>query len=69
MLMKALERHPDDELIHYNLACYECRLGELSSAKEHLNKAFELQPKYRAMALDDADLEPLWQSLCSIDAV
>ncbi len=43
--MNALERHPDDELLHYNLACYECQLGELSSAEEHLKKAFELQPK------------------------
>ncbi len=63
ILMKALERHPDDELIHYNLACYQCRLGELSSAKEHLKKALELQPKYRAVALDDPDLEPLWNLL------
>ncbi len=63
ILMNALERHPDDELISYNLACYDCQLGELSSAKEHLKKAFELQPKYRAMALDDPDLEPLWNLL------
>ena len=48
---------------HYNLACYECQLGELEVAKARLQHAFKLEAKCRLMALDDDDLAPLWDSL------
>jgi len=44
---------------HFNLACYECQLGNLETTKERLRRAFELEPLYRQRALDD-DLKPLW---------
>lgn len=65
ILLEAATRHPKEAIIHYNLACYDCQLGELSTAKAHLNRAFTLAPECRAMALDDEDLQPLWKSISS----
>ena len=59
----ALERLPDIAVFHYNLACYECQLGNLEAAKERLALAFRLEPGFRVAALEDRDLEPLWESL------
>ena len=33
ILVNAVERHPDVALFHYNLAYYECRLGNLDEAR------------------------------------
>ena len=61
--IEAVERLPEEPILHYNLACYECQLGELEVAKGRLAHAFKLEPKCRLMALDDDDLAPLWDSL------
>jgi hypothetical protein len=63
ILLEAVERHPDEPMLHYNLACYECQLGLMGVAKARLAHAFQLAPKCRLMALDDDDLAPLWDSL------
>ncbi len=63
ILLAALERHPDEATLHYNLACYDCQLGDLTSAITRLEKAFELGPGYRRLAVDDTDLQPLWNSI------
>jgi Tfp pilus assembly protein PilF len=60
ILVNALERLQDVAVFHYNLACYECQLGNLEEAKDRLKRAFQLEPRYRLKALDDEDLEPLW---------
>ncbi len=63
ILLEAATKHPQEALISYNLGCYECQLGDLHAAKEHLKRAFALRAEYREMALEDSDLEPLWKSL------
>lgn len=63
ILLEAVERHPNEPMLHYNLACYECQLGDVEVAKARLAHAFKLEPKCRLMALDDDDLEPLWAAL------
>jgi tetratricopeptide (TPR) repeat protein len=68
ILMRALELHPEEPTIHYNLACYECQLGNLSDAKEHLMQATKADVKFKAMALDDSDLEPLWEEIGRLEA-
>jgi hypothetical protein len=50
-------------IFHYNLACYECQLGEIEVAKAQLKHAFKSDPSWRSAALADEDLEPLWDSL------
>lgn len=56
ILLEAVEQHPDCALMHYNLACYECQLGELEVAIARLEHALKLDPGMRLMALDDEDL-------------
>ena len=43
----------------YNLACYECVLGNLEQAGMHLARSIRLDPKYREFAKSDPDLQAL----------
>lgn len=54
-----------DWVIPYNLACYSCQLGQLKESKEWLEKAIAAAGKtdLRIMALEDADLKPLWKEI------
>lgn len=63
VLWEAVQRHPGVGLIHYNLACYACVLGELAKARELLGKARALEPGVREMALKDDDLLALREEL------
>ena len=63
ILINAVERQENEPLFHFNLACYECQLGNLDEAKERLQQACALNLKYRTLALDDSDLEPLWKTM------
>jgi tetratricopeptide (TPR) repeat protein len=44
---------------HYNLACYECALGNLDLARLHLEKSIELDKKLKELARNDPDLAAL----------
>ena len=65
ILARAQNRFPTEPIIAYNLACYECQLGNQRAALEWLRKALAAGPatKIRSMALDDRDLEPLWPKI------
>jgi Tfp pilus assembly protein PilF len=63
ILIQALKRFPTEALVLYNLACYECQLGNIEDANEYLKQAFKVDPSYRLMGLDDPDLEPLWSEI------
>ncbi len=54
-------------LLHYNLACYECLLGNLSEAKVRLRKACRKSADFKALALDDPDLQTLWEEIGSME--
>ncbi len=60
ILLEGLKRNPGIDNFHFNLACYECQLGNLDAAKEHLSQAITLDKKWQMRALEDEDLEPLW---------
>jgi tetratricopeptide (TPR) repeat protein len=66
ILLQALVSHPNDANIHYNLSCYETRLQHYRKAQRHLARAIQLDPRFRAVAMDDADLEPLWLSVALV---
>ena len=38
-------------------------MGNLERAKEHLRRATEIDAKFKLIALEDPDLEPLWALL------
>lgn len=63
ILVNAMELHSAAAVIHYNLACYLCQLGDLEESKATLQRAFELDERFRSKALQDEDLEPLWASM------
>jgi tetratricopeptide (TPR) repeat protein len=63
ILMAAIDKHPKEALIAYNLACYECQSGDMFLAKVYLGRAMKIHPGYRRMALEDDDLQPLWEEL------
>ena len=63
ILLDAVERFPSDAMTHFNLGCYACQLGDIEEAKERVGKAIELDAKFKLLALDDPDLEPLWETL------
>ena len=65
ILLEAVERHPKEPMLHYNLACYECQLGDVEVAKARLQHALKLEPRMRLMALEDEDLREVWDSLGS----
>ena len=54
--------------MRYNLACYECQLGNMKESKAWLKKTIELADKkeVKLMALNDKDLEPLWKVIGEI---
>src|SRR6267154_703016 len=64
-LLPVVDKFPNEPILRYNLACYECRLGRLEQAKNWLEKAFRLGDarKMKLAALEDRDLEPLWKDI------
>jgi tetratricopeptide (TPR) repeat protein len=50
-------------LFFYNMACYETQLGNLGEALLLLESCFAKDKNWRAEALEDPDLELLWDSL------
>ena len=68
VLLPVADKFPDVYLISYNLACYCCQLWQLKESMQWLGKAIDLAGKrdVRMMALDDADLEPLWNDISTI---
>ena len=68
ILQQALVSHPDNANIHYNLSCYETRLQHFHKAQRHLLRAIQLDPRFKFLAMDDADLEPLFAEVAAARA-
>ena len=62
VLLEAEPLHPKVGVIHFNLACYHCLLGELEETKTRLRRACQLDEELKIGALEDPDLEALWAS-------
>ncbi len=60
ILKEAMGKFPTVAVIPFNLACYECQLGQLDEAMSYLDRAFQIDAGFRGQALDDEDLKPLW---------
>lgn len=46
-------------LVDYNLACYDCLLGDLDEARRRLARVFKKEPGWRAQAKEDPDLKEM----------
>jgi Flp pilus assembly protein TadD len=64
-LQPAFEKFPREPVIPYNLACYLCQLNRLDEARQWFKCAIEIADaeKIKEMALNDSDLEPLWEEI------
>ena len=49
----------NDATYHYNLACYECALGNLDTARAYLKASLSMDEKLREFAETDPDLKSL----------
>ncbi len=47
-------------ILHYNLACYEAQLGNLSAARKCICTAIEMNASFKKNARTDPDLQRLW---------
>ncbi len=47
-------------ILHYNLACYEARLGDLTVARECIDAAIQINEGIKKSARLDPDLQGLW---------
>lgn len=47
-------------ILHYNLACYEARLGDLNTARRCIDAAIEINAGIKKSARLDPDLQGLW---------
>ena len=59
ILLEGPETLRTEPTYHYNLACYECRLGNVEMARAHLDRSFQLDKKFRDFARTDPDLQAL----------
>ena|ERR1035438_9678750 len=68
ILLEAESKFPAEYLIRYNLACYECQLGNLKEAMVWLKRAIDLAGSrdIRLRALEDEDLQALWSKIGEI---
>ena len=54
-------------LIHYNLACYRCQLGDKIGALNRLTTACRMEPQWKAAALADPDLAPIKEEITALN--
>jgi len=47
-------------ILHYNLACYEARLGDITTARECIDAAIQINAGIKKSARVDPDLQSLW---------
>lgn len=62
ILLEGPETLHTDPTYHYNLACYECILGNVNLAQAHLDRCVQLDKKFKNYAKTDPDLEGLRQT-------
>ena len=58
--LQGVRHHPKTAVLWFNLACYCSLLNEVEDASEHLDKAIALEKSFEAEAVDDPDLQNLW---------
>lgn len=59
VLLRALGLHPQEPMVHFNLACYEAQLGNITQARAFIKTACALDGSFTALAQTDSDLDPL----------
>ena len=55
----AVEKRPNDPVIHFNAGCFAARAGHADEAIEHLRRAVEISPRVKELMATDEDLESI----------
>jgi len=58
-LDRSLREHPEEPLLHYNLACYWSLVGNGSKALDELSAALDLDPELRSLIAAESDFNQL----------
>jgi len=58
-LERAARKHPEEPLLHYNLACYWSLAGEPSKALDELSSALDLEPDLRLRIPSEPDFDAI----------
>ncbi len=53
-------------VLHYNLACYHCLLGDMTEAKRRLRIACKMDAGWKKAALDDPDLKAMRDTIATM---
>src|SRR6267142_1290911 len=64
-------KKPEAAMISYNLSCYACQMNQLDAARVWFQRAIVIggkkrKEKIKQMALEDSDLQPLWEEIRQI---
>lgn len=62
VLLQAVLLHPKEAMIVYNLACYDCVMGNEESARQLLQTAFLMDEGLKETARHDSDLRAIFGS-------
>jgi predicted Zn-dependent protease len=67
-LLPAVSQFPEEVVLTYNLACYECCLGNLTVAKQWLRKTFahKNSAPWKLAAQKDRALRALWPEIAAL---
>lgn len=63
VFLEALIFHEFEPLIYFHLACNSAHSGNFAGARHQLTNALLLDPEIAAIAMEDADLAPVWIEL------
>jgi len=59
LMAEAHKEFPDDPAVLFNLACSESLTGRTDEAVEHLGRSIESDERFRELARNDADFDPI----------
>lgn len=59
ILEEAVQLHPKEPTIHFNLGCYAALRGDLETARSRVDQAIEIDSSFKELARTDDDLIPL----------
>jgi len=59
LLLQAPALLQEEPTFHYNLGCYNAILGNIEDAQRHLSKSFQMDKKFREIAMVDPDLQSI----------
>ena len=55
----AVEKQPDNPVVHFNAGCFAARAGHLDEAFEHLSRAVEVNERIKELIATDEDLDSI----------